>query len=238
MYSIRAIQQSQARLAEGRAKVLAAVEAAGERWGNRLTTETWHISFEHAVSTALRKFWHGSGAGFLLPDNTAPAEFAVVAGQYTLDHYGKIQHWCTTGERVFNPANPKAKAFDRGARRGFAAGLASQAAKLAASVEAYVELASIPYWHGLAKSLARRIAESGPAKFAAFEPLETQFVRWEAGGTYRHRCRLKFDRPLAAESGQAGHYRPGAVGILFGRGSSNKSGWTVQGDTVEVYQDQ
>ena len=118
-------------------------------------------------------------------------------------------------------------------------GRAEQVARLAVDFESYRTLAEMPHWHGLAKRTAYNVAAAGLAKFADVEPLKTDFVQWEVGGTYRHRCRLHFDRPIVVPEHHGGHHRPGIIGDLFGRGSSSKSGvLQVAPQVLEVYQDQ
>ena len=97
----------------------------------------------------------------------------------------------------------------------------------------YLQIAKLGYWIGLAKSVAMALWESGQ-DFTEVRSLKTEFINWEVGGTYRHKVLLA---GAHMPSQKGGHYRPGLIGDLFGRGRS-KSGVIDTPEGVLVYQDQ
>lgn len=129
--------------------------------------------------------------------------------------------------------------FMGAARVGFDAAVVEEANRLCASIEMYRRLCSVGHWIALARRVAVDVAESTGAKVAGWQDMETEFVRWEVGGTYRHRARVQFDREIDYGHREGGHYRPGLMGQLFGRGRSSKSGvMQVAPNILEIFQDQ
>lgn len=84
---------------------------------------------------------------------------------------------------------------------------------------------------------ARELMSAG-VKVDGIEHLRTEFVRWEVGGTYRHRTLIRCDASALPAEGDRVASRGAAVDALFGRGSSSRRGWVVRPEGVEVYSDQ
>jgi hypothetical protein len=119
-------------------------------------------------------------------------------------------------------------------RAGYIAALKQYMADETAKHLCYLEIARLGHWIGLAKEVALYLWANNQ-DFTEVRKLKTEFIRWDVGGTYRHQVLLVGAHICTSHHG---HYRPGIVGYLFGRGSSSKSGVVDTLEGILVYQDQ